>query len=87
MSYLDNVLDHYENPGNVDAPAYGDVMRLQIEVEVEEENNTIKDAKFKTFGCGSTIASRSYIAEWVIGKKLSLSSSQNSLLCFGGRCN
>ncbi len=84
MSYSNNVLDHYENPRNVGsldkekknvgtglvgAPACGDVMKLQI--EIDEKNHTIKDAKFKTFGCGSAIASSSYITEWVIGKKLS----------------
>jgi nitrogen fixation NifU-like protein len=84
MSYSDNVLDHYENPRNVGsldkkkknvgtglvgAPACGDVMKLQI--EIDETNKTIKDAKFKTFGCGSAIASSSYVTEWVIGKKLS----------------
>lgn len=84
MSYSKNVLDHYENPRNVGslnkdkrnvgtglvgAPACGDVMKLQI--EIDEENKTIKDAKFKTFGCGSAIASSSYVTEWVIGKKLS----------------
>jgi nitrogen fixation NifU-like protein len=84
MSYSKNVLDHYENPRNVGslnkdkrnvgtglvgAPACGDVMKLQI--EIDEKNKTIKDAKFKTFGCGSAIASSSYVTEWVIGKKLS----------------
>lgn len=84
MSYSDNVLDHYENPRNVGsldkskknvgtglvgAPACGDVMKLQI--EIDEENNIIKDAKFKTFGCGSAIASSSYVTDWIIGKTLS----------------
>jgi len=79
--YSDKVLDHYENPRNVGkmdrnaknvgtgmvgAPACGDVMQLQIEVE----DNIITDAKFKTFGCGSAIASSSLLTEWVKGKSL-----------------
>lgn len=79
--YHDNVIDHYENPRNVGsmnkldiavgtglvgAPACGDVMQLQIKVE----DGVIVDAKFKTFGCGSAIASSSVITEWVIGKTL-----------------
>lgn len=82
MSYSDKVLDHYENPRNVGtlnkddpsvgtgmvgAPACGDVMRLQIKVD---ENGVIEDAKFKTYGCGSAIASSSLLTEWVQGKTL-----------------
>lgn len=82
MAYAEEVLDHYENPRNVGsmdkesasvgtglvgAPACGDVMKLQIEVS---EDGTIQDAKFKTFGCGSAIASSSLITEWVKGKKI-----------------
>jgi len=78
MSYSEKVLDHYENPrnvGNLDdskdnigtgmvgAPACGDVMRLQIQVE----DDIITDAKFKTYGCGSAIASSSLLTEWVKG--------------------
>jgi nitrogen fixation NifU-like protein len=80
MSYSEKLLDHYENPRNVGtidnkqntgtglvgAPACGDVMQLQIEVE----NGIITDAKFKTFGCGSAIASSSLATEWIIGKSL-----------------
>lgn len=81
MAYSDKVLDHYENPRNVGtlnrssptvgtgmvgAPACGDVMKLQIEVE----NGVIKDAKFKTYGCGSAIASSSLVTEWVKGRTL-----------------
>ena len=80
MVYSKEVLDHYENPRNVGskdkenksvgtglvgAPACGDVMKLQI--EVDEETNTIKDAVFKTFGCGSAIASSSYATELIKG--------------------
>ncbi|XBC41023.1 MAG: Fe-S cluster assembly scaffold IscU [Buchnera aphidicola (Nurudea yanoniella)] len=83
MTYSKKVLDHYENPRNVGsfsnadnnigsglvgAPACGDVMKLQIKVD---ENEIIKDACFKTYGCGSAIASSSLITEWVIGKSLS----------------
>lgn len=82
MAYAKEVLDHYENPRNVGsmdkessnvgtglvgAPACGDVMKLQIEVS---EDGTIQDAKFKTFGCGSAIASSSLITEWVKGKNV-----------------
>ena len=82
MSYSDKVIDHYENPRNVGklddsddsvgtgmvgAPACGDVMRLQIQVN---NNGVIEDAKFKTYGCGSAIASSSLLTEWVKGKKL-----------------
>ena len=81
MAYSENVLDHYHNPqnvGNLDkskanvgtglvgAPECGDVMRLQI--EVDETSGLIKDAKFKTFGCGSAIASSSLATEWLKGK-------------------
>ena len=81
MSYSDKVLDHYENPRNVGkfdpsvdnigtgmvgAPACGDVMKLQIKVE----SGIIVDAKFKTYGCGSAIASSSLLTEWVKGKTL-----------------
>jgi nitrogen fixation NifU-like protein len=83
MAYSDKVLDHYENPRNVGAldksdpnvgtgmvgaPACGDVMKLQIKVNAE--SGIIEDAKFKTFGCGSAIASSSLVTEWVKGKTL-----------------
>ena len=79
MSYSKEVIDHYENPRNVGsfdkndtnigtglvgAPACGDVMKLQVKIE----NGIVQDAKFKTFGCGSAIASSSLITEWVKGK-------------------
>ena len=82
MSYSDKVLDHYENPRNVGsfdktdqtvgtgmvgAPACGDVMKLQIKVGA---NGLIEDARFKTYGCGSAIASSSLVTEWVRGKTL-----------------
>jgi nitrogen fixation NifU-like protein len=82
MAYSDKVIDHYENPRNVGtldngsrkvgtgmvgAPACGDVMRLQIQVD---DNGVIEDAKFKTYGCGSAIASSSLLTEWVKGKTL-----------------
>ena len=82
MAYSDKVIDHYENPRNVGkldadsdnvgtgmvgAPACGDVMRLQIQVNDE---GIIEDAKFKTYGCGSAIASSSLLTAWVKGKKL-----------------
>lgn len=82
MSYSEKVLDHYENPRNVGAmdkedpsvgtgmvgaPACGDVMRLQIKVN---QQGVIEDAKFKTYGCGSAIASSSLLTEWVKGKTL-----------------
>ena len=82
MAYSEKVIDHYENPRNVGkldadsddvgtgmvgAPACGDVMRLQIQVNDE---GVIEDAKFKTYGCGSAIASSSLLTEWVRGKKL-----------------
>ena len=80
MPYNDKLIDHYENPRNVGslnkdrdtvgtglvgAPACGDVMKLQIEVD---ESGVIIDAKFKTFGCGSAIASSSLVTEWVKGR-------------------
>lgn len=82
MAYSDKVIDHYENPRNVGvldkdapnvgtgmvgAPACGDVMRLQIQVN---DRGVIEDAKFKTYGCGSAIASSSLLTEWVKGKTL-----------------
>jgi len=81
MAYSEKVLDHYDNPrnvgkmdpndpnvgsGTVGAPACGDVMRLQIKVE----DGIITDAKFKTYGCGSAIASSSLVTEWVKGKSI-----------------
>jgi nitrogen fixation NifU-like protein len=81
MAYSEKVIDHYQNPKNVGtldknksnvgtglvgAPECGDVMRLQI--EVDEESGLIRDAKFKTFGCGSAIASSSLATEWLKGK-------------------
>ena len=82
MAYSNKVIDHYENPRNVGklddkdtsvgtgmvgAPACGDVMRLQIKVD---EKGIIEDAKFKTYGCGSAIASSSLLTEWVKGRSL-----------------
>ena len=83
MAYSDKVIDHYENPRNVGsiadegdgvvgtgmvgAPACGDVMRLQIKVG---DNGIIEDAKFKTYGCGSAIASSSLVTEWMKGKSV-----------------
>ena len=82
MAYSDKVMDHYENPRNVGsfekgdtavgtgmvgAPACGDVMKLQIKVN---DNGVIEDAKFKTYGCGSAIASSSLLTEWVKNKTL-----------------
>lgn len=82
MAYSEKVVDHYENPRNVGAfdkndpnvgsgmvgaPACGDVMRLQIKVN---DNGIIEDAKFKTYGCGSAIASSSLVTEWIKGKSL-----------------
>lgn len=82
MAYSEKVIDHYENPRNVGsfdkndtsvgtgmvgAPACGDVMKLQIKVN---ENGIIEDARFKTYGCGSAIASSSLVTEWVKGKTL-----------------
>ena len=90
MAYSEKVIDHYENPRNVGsldkndpkvgtglvgAPACGDVMKLQIKVE----QGVITDAKFKTYGCGSAIASSSLVTEWVKGKTLDQASTiQNS---------
>jgi nitrogen fixation NifU-like protein len=85
MAYSDKVIDHYENPRNVGkfeiddtigtgmvgAPACGDVMKLQIKVE----NGIITDARFKTYGCGSAIASSSLVTEWVKGKTLDQAST------------
>ena len=83
MAYSTQVIDHYENPRNVGsfskddtdvgtgmvgAPACGDVMKLQI--KVDKETGVITDAKFKTYGCGSAIASSSLITEWIKGKTL-----------------
>ena len=82
MAYSDKVIDHYENPRNVGAfdaaddvatgmvgaPACGDVMKLQI--KVNPSTGVIEDAKFKTYGCGSAIASSSLVTEWVKGKTL-----------------
>ncbi len=83
MAYSEKLLDHFKNPKNVGtldkskktvgtglvgAPECGDVMRLQI--EVDESTNMIKDAKFKTFGCGSAIASSSLATEWLKGKSI-----------------
>ena len=83
MAYSEKVIDHYENPRNVGsfekddptvgtgmvgAPACGDVMKLQI--KVDNDTGIITDAKFKTYGCGSAIASSSLITEWVKGKTL-----------------
>ncbi|MCE2594575.1 Fe-S cluster assembly scaffold IscU [Motilimonas cestriensis] len=82
MAYSDKVIDHYENPRNVGsfakddptvatglvgAPACGDVMKLQLKIS---DTGIIEDAKFKTYGCGSAIASSSLITEWVKGKSL-----------------
>lgn len=83
MAYSEKVIDHYENPRNVGsfdksdtnvgtgmvgAPACGDVMKLQI--KVDDETGIITDARFKTYGCGSAIASSSLVTEWVKGKTL-----------------
>jgi nitrogen fixation NifU-like protein len=83
MAYSNQVIDHYENPRNVGAldksdptvgtgmvgaPACGDVMKLQI--KVDDDTGIITDAKFKTYGCGSAIASSSLVTEWVKGKTL-----------------
>ncbi len=83
MAYSSQVIDHYENPRNVGsfdksdesvgtgmvgAPACGDVMKLQI--KVDEQTGIIQDAKFKTYGCGSAIASSSLVTEWLKGKTL-----------------
>lgn len=88
MAYSDKVIDHYENPRNVGsfdkgdedvgtgmvgAPACGDVMKLQI--KVDHDTGVITDARFKTYGCGSAIASSSLVTEWVKGKTLEQASS------------
>jgi nitrogen fixation NifU-like protein len=88
MAYSDKVVDHYENPRNVGsfakdddevgtgmvgAPACGDVMKLQI--KVDHDTGIITDAKFKTYGCGSAIASSSLVTEWVKGKTLDQAAS------------
>ena len=90
MAYSDKVLDHYENPRNVGsfdkndpnvgtgmvgAPACGDVMKLQIKVS---DGGKIEDAKFKTYGCGSAIASSSLVTEWLKGKPLDQASEINT---------
>jgi nitrogen fixation NifU-like protein len=87
MAYSNKVIDHYENPRNVGsfgkdeegigtgmvgAPACGDVMKLQIKVD---QDGIIRDARFKTYGCGSAIASSSLVTEWVKGKTLDQASS------------
>lgn len=91
MAYSDQVIDHYENPRNVGkldsksqnvgtgmvgAPACGDVMRLQIQVN---DTGVIEDAKFKTYGCGSAIASSSLVTEWLKGKTLEQASEIKNL--------
>ena len=88
MAYSDKVIDHYENPRNVGsfdkgddavgtgmvgAPACGDVMKLQI--KVNPKTGVIEDARFKTYGCGSAIASSSLVTEWVKGKTLDQAAS------------
>jgi nitrogen fixation NifU-like protein len=94
MAYSQQVVDHYENPRNVGsfskddedvgtgmvgAPACGDVMKLQI--KVDKETGLITDAKFKTYGCGSAIASSSLVTEWVKGKTLDEAGAlKNSLI-------
>ncbi|MCH2022252.1 MAG: Fe-S cluster assembly scaffold IscU [Saprospiraceae bacterium] len=92
MAYSEKLLDHFKKPKNVGtlnkdqknvgtglvgAPECGDVMRLQI--EVDEESGVIKDAKFKTFGCGSAIASSSLATEWLKGKTLDEASSIDNM--------
>ncbi len=92
MAYSEKVLEHFKNPKNVGsldkaaknvgtglvgAPECGDVMRLQI--EVDEESGVIKDAKFKTFGCGSAIASSSLATEWLKGKSLDEAASIDNM--------
>ena len=92
MAYSDKVIEHFKNPRNVGtmdkskknvgtglvgAPECGDVMRLQI--EVDEETGVIKDAKFKTFGCGSAIASSSLATEWIKGKTLDEASTIDNM--------
>lgn len=92
MAYSEKVIDHFKNPRNVGtldknnnqvgtglvgAPECGDVMRLQI--EVDDATQTIKEAKFKTFGCGSAIASSSLATEWLKGKTLSEAESIDNM--------
>jgi nitrogen fixation NifU-like protein len=92
MAYSDKLMDHFENPRNVGtldkakntvgtglvgAPECGDVMRLQI--EVDDESGKIKEAKFKTFGCGSAIASSSLATEWLKGKTLDEAASIDNM--------
>ena len=92
MAYSEKVLDHYSNPKNVGtldknsntvgtglvgAPECGDVMRLQI--EVDDATGIIKDAKFKTFGCGSAIASSSLATEWLKGKSIDVAASIDNM--------
>ena len=92
MAYSEKVIDHYENPRNVGkmdaedpdvgtgmvgAPACGDVMRLQIKVN---DAGVIEDAKFKTYGCGSAIASSSLVTEWVKGKSLDEAQDRKSVV-------
>lgn len=92
MAYSEKVLEHFKNPRNVGslnkdaknvgtglvgAPECGDVMRLQI--EVDEESGVIRDAKFKTFGCGSAIASSSLATEWLKGKSLDEAASIDNM--------
>jgi nitrogen fixation NifU-like protein len=92
MAYSDKLLDHFKHPKNVGtldkekknvgtglvgAPECGDVMRLQI--EIDEESGVIKDAKFKTFGCGSAIASSSLATEWLKGKTIDEAASIDNM--------
>lgn len=92
MAYSEKLLDHFKNPKNVGtldkeqknvgtglvgAPECGDVMRLQI--EIDENSGVIKDAKFKTFGCGSAIASSSLATEWLKGKTIDEASSIDNM--------
>jgi nitrogen fixation NifU-like protein len=91
MAYSEKVIDHYENPRNVGgfdkndpsiatgmvgAPACGDVMKLQLKID---ENGIIEDAKFKTYGCGSAIASSSLVTEWVKGKSVDEASTISNM--------
>src|SRR3989337_1046577 len=96
MAYSEKVIDHYENPRNVGsfdkgdesvgtgmvgAPACGDVMKLQIKVG---KDGIIEDARFKTYGCGSAIASSSLVTEWVKGKKLDEAATIKNTKIVGG---
>jgi nitrogen fixation NifU-like protein len=91
MAYSEKVIDHYENPRNVGgfdkndpsiatgmvgAPACGDVMKLQLKID---KNGIIQDAKFKTYGCGSAIASSSLVTEWVKGKSIDEASTISNM--------